>query len=666
MASGERDHPLRADPLQTLPDAVWVPRRPRPTSPPKSHHSRSNSSESAQPPIPHRTVPHSPSSVAASSNDRRSLERETLSKFQNSTPSDPLQAALFTDAREHQAPTPPAGHAFATDINSFLTSLDPGAHHGSTGVDSASLQIAAPYAAHIVLAPAPPRPGSAAGVYIIRSQRPRLTQEPSSRSPNFATPYPRSNSVSSFPGPTSGHPQVARSASFDEGLETSSVPASSSTSSDASISPSAPEIQVRRTLADFSWLAQRLSARYDGVIVPSLPEMALGGRMAHGYAYDLQRARGLQRFLRQVAQHPVLAVGEEVPAFLGANGETTWQELRRQPVATEPSVADRLFAAERGRDLADLLQRIGVWRDKLLWQSGKRFNHGLVRLLDRDHNESPQTQKADSAQAKLDRLHKYVKDLVASLVAVREASARVSRSRSLEMESTHALQEALKQLAAREGGKFASFLDSIVLEVSHDLSSAGHTRKPKHLDQDTDGVAGNLGAVASDSHTEPPADSVSAIRLLDDVLGDLEERARGAQRIMAARQEEHEVYERALNTYTTLRDKLERKADSMWAPGSSQTNIRKLSNGEGKDELVDRTDAAAARLADVRKHYHVVAVRTTDELRRLRAQLHSELCDGLLRVADHLVYEHLNQAHSWTSVAHSIRNFRTASACSDD
>lgn len=666
MASGERDHPLRADPLQSLPDAVQVPRRPRTTSPSKSHHSRSNSSESTILPATHHGHPHSPSSVAASSNDRRTLERETLSRFQNSTPSDPLQAALVKGALEHPPNSPPAGHAFATDVDSFLSSLDPSAHHGSTATDAASLQLAAPYAAHIILTPAPPRPGSAAGVYIIRSQLPRLPHEPPAIPPNLTTPYPPSNSTSPFPRSTPGRQQAVRSSSLDEEIEKASAPASSSVSSDISMSATATEVQVCRSLADFSWLAQRLGARYDGVIVPSLPEMALGGRMAHGYAYDLQRARGLQRFLRQVAQHPVLAVGEEVPAFLGANGETAWRELRRQPVATEPSVADRLFAAERGRDLEDPLQRIGVWRDKLLWKSGKRFNHGLVRFLDRDHNESPQTLKADSAQARLDRLHKYVKDLAASLAAVRDASGRVSRSRSLEIESTHALQNALRLLATREGGKFAAFLDSIVLDIDQDQFATGHTHKIKHVDQDTKGVGKNPSAAATDDHTEASIDSSAAIRLLDDLLGDLEERARGAQRIMTARQEEHEVYERALSTYTTLRDKLERKADSMWAPESSQTNIGKLSNAEGMDELVNRTDAAAARLADVRKHYHVVAVRTTDELRRLRAQLHTELCECLLRVADRLVYEHLNQAHSWTAVAQSIRSFRAAGARSDD
>lgn len=668
MTSHELDHPLRADPLQSLPDAVWVPRRPRPaSSSSKSRpHSRSNSIDSAPSVAAHLDLPSSASAIAASSNDRRSIERETLSKFRDSTPSDPLQAALIHDARERSSPTPPAGKAYAADVDSFLASLDSGSHHASTNGDSASLQLATPHATHIVLSPAPPQPGSAAGVYIIRSQLPRFSQDHSPTSPPPAMPFRSSNSVSSLPSFAQRRHETLRSASLDENADTASVPPSSSVSSDISSSATVSEVQVRRTLADFSWLAQRLGSRYDGVIVPSLPEMALGGRMAHGYAYDQQRARGLQRFLRQVAQHPVLAVGEEVPAFLGANGETAWQELRHQPVAVEPSVADRLFAAERGRNLADPLQRIGVWRDKLLWQSGKRFNHGLGRLLDRDRDESPRASKADSAQARLDRLHKYVKDLAASLAAVRESFARVSRSRSLEIESTRALLDALAQLAAREGGKFSSLLDSVVLDDTLDKSGANGDRKTRHSGQDNSGVRGHLQTGVTDQSVDPPVDSAAAIQLLDDVLGDLEERARGAQRIMAARQEEHEVYERALKTYTTLRDKLERKADTMWAPGSSQANIGRLGHGEGIDELVDRTDAAAARLADVRRHYHVVAVRTTDELRRLRTQLHSELCDGLLRVAEHLVDEHLKQAHSWKSVVRSIRNFHAANIRADD
>lgn len=663
MTSGEPEHPLRADPLQSLPDALSVPRRPRTTTHsstldhhgPKSSQSTPNAIiSSSHASSQHHSSTSSPSPIlmGPSVSDQRSLERETLRKFQNSAPSDPLQAAIMRDARDHATPSPPAGHAFASDVDAYLSSLDVNAHHGS--VDSTS-NLTAPHAVLVTLSPAPPTPGAAAGVYILRTRLPRRLRESTPGSYSPSSDQSPTRMPSKNPRPHSN--QQSTNLVTADGKQ---KPSSSTfvASNDDSVSLAPNEVQVRRTLADFSWLSERLTARYDGVIVPLLPEMSLGGRMTYGYAYDKQRARGLQRFLQQVASHPVLAAGEEVSAFLGATGEAAWSELRRQPVATEPSVADRLFAAERGRNLSDPMQRIGVWRDKLLWKSGKRFNDGLVWFLDRDRNEPTQKPQLDSAQARLDRLHKYVKGLTASLADIRDAAARVSRSRFLEEESARALQESLKILASREGGKFASVLESVALDISSGCENMGSTESSSSEGSSDDKEEGHNEDMASSPGRGES--SATAIRLLVDVLGDLEERAHGAQRIMAARQEEHEVYERALKTYTTLRDKLDRQGDTVSASNSQHSNSTNSGNRGAVDELVERTEAAAARLADVRRHYHIVAVRTTDELRRLRAELHSELSDGLIRVADRLVNEHSKHAQAWTSVAESLRDIRGA------
>lgn len=92
----------------------------------------------------------------------------------------------------------------------------------------------------------------------------------------------------------------------------------------------APEITVTRRYRDFSWLASRLETEYPGAIIPPLPEKnvvrachsvawrgtgdpdrawghaggALSGRFSAAFVEE--RRRALERFLNQVATHPLL------------------------------------------------------------------------------------------------------------------------------------------------------------------------------------------------------------------------------------------------------------------------------------------------------------------------------------------------------------------------
>lgn len=613
------DHPLRADPLHSLPDAITIPRRPRPHSPPSHSPLRTPSltTPSRTPPSPIQT--NLKSNFATTSFDARLLASEALNRFQGHLPDDPLLSAVVHNA--NPLPSPPAGHAFATDIDAIfstpeLPTADP---HVSPPVAAGNV-----HRADVTLIPTDPQEGGPAGVYIVRSRRNWGLVESSS----YTTLVPSSPS---------------------------SVPSLSS--------PSHDYYTVRRSLADFSWLHNRLLAKYDGIIVPSLPPMAFAGRISHGFAHDIQRCRGLQRFLRRVATHPVLATGDEALSFLGASGDDTWQKIRRELIVKDSSVTDLLFGAIREERSNGPLQRVGMWGEKLLWQTGKKFNQGLVWFLDRDRG-SDNHKEDDSAKARFERLQTYVRQLSITLSSLRVAASRVAKTRGQESDGLAALQNALQTLAQGEGGKFGAHLQRISIHTTNTTAGvypgginevkSPNTTDDAHFD-DSDhnyvDVINGGGAAA-------------AAVVLNEVLGDFEERTKGALRIMAARQEEQEAYERALVTYKKLRDKLESQTGSMWeaAPkGLAKQDGAVSSHVEGEDEfneLIRQVNVASSRLSDVRKHYQAVAMRTTGELRRLRKELHDNLCEALECLAKELVREHMAQVRAWAHLAEMVGEYR--------
>lgn len=539
---GEHDHPLRDDPLQSLPDAVTVPRRPRPKHP-----------VSPPPPkSPQPIPPRIPTPI-----DPQSFNDVAHSLLDSSSNSDPLLQAIAADLPK--PPSPPGGNAFATDVRASLAAIDenPPDHPAAAGlVDRSDVSIQ----------PAPAVRGSAAGVYLVRSRR------------NWAASSPQSDEY----------------------------------------------YTVRRSIADFYWLEERLRARYDAVIVPSLPQMSILGRITHGYAYDYERLRRLEAFLRRVATHAVLSTGDEVLSFLGATDEETWLNLRREPITHESSITSALFGS---RPDENPLSKLTHWSERMTWHAGRRLNKAVVWFLERDSDT--QRRKEDTAEARLERLHRYVKELGESLSSVRRVADRVACNRAQEMRGVSNMQAAIHALGTREGGKFGVMLQGVALEVPEENES---TEEPK-----PNSVARAL----------PPA------RALDEVLAEYEERAQGAQRIMNARKEEQDAYEHALETYTTLRNKLEGRTGSMWEENAEQSS-------EGFEELVDNVNVASARLAEVRKRYQAVAVSTTDELRRLRANMHEHISEALRLLATDYAKQHAAHASAWSLLAEQLGEYHGA------
>lgn len=393
-------------------------------------------------------------------------------------------------------------------------------------------------------------------------------------------------------------------------------------------SPHADEYyHVRRSLADFAWLEERLRSRYEGVIVPPLPNMAIVGRLKYGYTYDTERLRGLERFLRRVATHAVLSTGEEVMAFLGATGEDAWSSIRREPISHESSITSALFGGATND--SSPWAKFGLWTEKILWQTGRRMNKALVWFLERDSQIDGS--RADSAEARLERLQGYVRELGISLATLRQAAERASTNRGREMRGVIGMQQALRKFGEREGGKFGTFMEKVVLEIE-----AEGKDKESESSESTGGVS---------------VDSV-----VDEVFRDYEERARGAQRIMNARREEQDAYEHALAVYTKLRDRLESRTGSMWETVPNGNTVP--NSGEGLGDLVNDVSAASARLAEVRRRYQTVALSTTDELRRLRGDMHEDLCRALQGMAEEFAKQHTAHARAWKRLAETLNEYR--------
>ncbi|KAI0564388.1 AH/BAR [Gracilaria domingensis] len=469
---------------------------------------------------------------------------------------------------------------------------------------------------------------------------------------------------------------------------------------------------VRRSIADFLWLHDCLSARNEGVIVPLLPPLSFAGRVKHGYAYEHERLRALETFLRRVATHAVLSTSEELLAFLGALGEDEWLKIRREAISHESSITSALFGSSADENA---WHRLAHWGEKMLWQTGRRFNKALVWFLERDGSE---TLAEDSAEARVERLHTYVKHLGVSLAFLRHATEKVHKQREAERNCAVSMQNALRELGTREGGKLGSQLEQVRLEIPPEgelhfaaMSSANTSADPSgdarggaslvpanrvfgpHLDHGTsthnslgaqeklrrsppgskgysrrvsfapaerppssdDGpVAGGGGGGGGDLSRNGVQIALPVARVVDDVFRDYEERAKGAQRIMNARREEQDAYEHAVAVYTKLRDQLESRTGSMWDGRSEASN-------EGLEGLKTEVNRASNRLKEIRERYKKVALSTTDELRRLRNDMHEDLCEALHGMAVEYARQHAAHAEAWTSLAQCVNEFRKSS-----
>jgi hypothetical protein len=74
------------------------------------------------------------------------------------------------------------------------------------------------------------------------------------------------------------------------------------------------DYMVRRRFNDFMWLRTLLVKEYPGFYIPPLPEKGVKRSFDEGYL--LERMKGLQIFLDQVAEHPEIKASIYLLSFL--------------------------------------------------------------------------------------------------------------------------------------------------------------------------------------------------------------------------------------------------------------------------------------------------------------------------------------------------------------
>lgn len=573
VSSSERQ---QRDAYAAPPTPPSPPRTPASTSPPSSPTPAAPIARPARAP-PLRSDP-------ASSDEVPFVARRARHTHVIIAGDDPLSDALRARERACSPPPPPAGAAYAPAADA----PEP------TAVETPAA------------APLPPRAAAAAAAAAGRAARAAVRVHTARDS--HSAPVPGVFVVSS-----------ARDAPKPDGEQDTSSP-----ESDNETPPDArTRTRVSRNVADFVWLEQRLRARYDGVIVPHLPPMALRGRLIYGFAYETERVRGLERFLAHVVAHPVLSRVEETTAFLGDGGPAAWTRARNSPLLPPPAAAT-IESADDGAPLA-AFKRWGAFK---FWQAGRRVNKALVWFLNRDSQE---TERFSAEQKSLERLGTYVKQLQNALRDTRVASRGIADVRHHTTNRATELQRALHTLGDGEGGAFGALLRSIQLveEESSDSRSEG---------ADSADGASSVGVDITQRAPE---------RALEDLLRDYEVRAGDAQRLVALRGGEREAYEHAVEVYAQLRARWELSTSSIWDGADA-------SRPPAADGLYSQIVAAADTLAAAQREYQRVDRSTNDELRRLRAQLHAELLAGLRDVAHDRARSHAALRDAWLAAATAI------------
>lgn len=245
---------------------------------------------------------------------------------------------------------------------------------------------------------------------------------------------------------------------------------------------------VRRSIADFHWLESTLRDKYEAVIVPSLPPMALAGRLQYGYAYDYERRRGLEKFIRRVATHAILATVDEVLAFLGILDENAWNAIRRDTSHHQSVIASAIFGKSNTEEQdSNPLQWFSRWGSYKLWQAGRRLNKGVASLLERD-NPMHSQRKEDTMDDSLQRLKTYVHELGSALERLRRACSKAVTARMDHVRSDDALGLAFVNFGEKEGGQFGRLLQCIgaaqsVLPSTEAVERSSRTLTPSILSQ---------------------------------------------------------------------------------------------------------------------------------------------------------------------------------------
>uniref|UniRef100_A0A0D9V838 PX domain-containing protein n=1 Tax=Leersia perrieri TaxID=77586 RepID=A0A0D9V838_9ORYZ len=82
-----------------------------------------------------------------------------------------------------------------------------------------------------------------------------------------------------------------------------------------------PEKIVIRRYSDFEWLHDRLSEKYKGIFIPSLPEKNAVEKFRFSKEFIELRRRALDLFVNRIAVHPELKQSEDFRIFLQADEE---------------------------------------------------------------------------------------------------------------------------------------------------------------------------------------------------------------------------------------------------------------------------------------------------------------------------------------------------------
>ncbi|KAJ8904887.1 hypothetical protein NDN08_001401 [Rhodosorus marinus] len=388
-------------------------------------------------------------------------------------------------------------------------------------------------------------------------------------------------------------------------------------SSKGAVEPAA----VVRTIADFVWLDTRLRARYEGLLVPFLPNLMNAPlRIRLGDSYEEFRRFSLERYLHRVISHPVLGGTEEVQAFVGVDSSTQWKIIRSEQIT---SPGDEAIATSLGiRKEQHGMQQLLRWISYRFWQIGRRIDEGLDFLLKKGREEDALARDVTA---------KSLEQLRESFEALGQALTEIRRSLILTLETTDnhrkesaKVQKSIEKLGKVEG-KEAKNLLALVADAFEPLEDTRlqetvHSRSPV-----------------------TPAES-----LLLEVLTDYVNMFQNVKNILGRRFTEREAYEHAATTYTKLRAKLEKREGSWTTESRQQQPEKSVADDKALREAVSN---AATDLAEFRKHYQNVINVTFSELQRYRQSLETVLGSAFRNLADERVRYYKEKLQKWETIA---------------
>ncbi len=259
-----------------------------------------------------------------------------------------------------------------------------------------------------------------------------------------------------------------------------------------------------------------------------------------------------------------------------------------------------------------------------------------------------------------------------------EMCKRGFRVTSAEFFTSFGVSEIAPRLGEKEGGLFGAFLQSVAIvqgQMQHDQgnmddlpSDYGESDIDARSAESTSQRRGSDAGSAAEGfdpllHPRPPP-ARTPEKMLEEALVDYEARAAGAQRLVQLRCNEREAYEHAVEVYARLRNKWESQTSSIWDSSSASERPPSFPAADGH-RLYAEICAAADALAAAQRQYQIVDRSTNDELRRLRKEMHRELCEALRAVAMDAAEQNRRYAQAWDNLAARVDVFRAADVGGD-